>query len=252
MQKNKRLLGAFALFCLPITLHAKTLSYQWDTELCTYRAQYNSNQISKAQLDGSLAFTRLAGSVLLSAKSFVFEPTQIPTISLHKIDQDYQATKAKLTALSVLPAFGALKQRTLTRLEMEYTTNRLEAQALLGQPQVLLTAAYGQASLRYAQMLNHPSAEQRLKFWDQIHEEHIRAQEKLGNTGYRQMAQQRHAAQKASNAQAYAKVDFIQAWHNHLQWPNDAAHQQDTQTDWNRALIKAARFTQIKQECDEP
>jgi hypothetical protein len=219
-----------------------------------YLSRHNTTAIRSVKPSSMVAlpFTRLAGSVLLSAKSFVFEPTQIPTISLHKIDQDYQATKAKLTALSVLPAFGALKQRTLTRLEMEYATNRLEAQALLGQPQVLLTAAYGQASLRYAQMLNHPSAEQRLKFWDQIHEEHIRAQEKLGNTGYRQMAQQRHAAQKASNAQAYAKVDFIQAWHNHLQWPNDAAHQQDTQTDWNRALIKAARFTQIKQECDEP
>ena len=250
---NKNLLwGVIALLCFPTVLQAKMLSYQWDTELCTHQAQYNSNQISKAQLDGSLALTRLAGSVLLSAKSFVFEPAQIPTISLSKIDHDYQATKTKLTALMVLPAFAALKQRTLARLEMEYATNRLEAQALLGQPQVLLTAAYGQASLRYAQMLNHPSAEQRLKFWDQIHEEHIRAQEKLGNTGYRQMAQQRHAAQKASNAQAYAKVDFIQAWHNHLQWPNDAAHQQDTQTDWNRALIKAARFTQIKQECDEP
>jgi hypothetical protein len=252
MQNNNLFLGAVALLCLPATLQAKTLSYQWDTELCTYQAQYNSDQISKAQLDGSLAFTRLAGSVLLSAKSFVFEPAKISTLSLRKIDQDYQAIKAKLTALPVLPAFVALKQRTLARLEMEYATNRLEAQALLGQPQVLLTPAYGQASLRYAQMLNHPSAEQRLKFWDQIHEEHIRAQEQLGNTGYRKMAQQRHAAQKASNTQAYANIDFIQAWHNHLQWPDDAAHQQDTQTDWNRALIKAARFTQIQQECDEP
>jgi hypothetical protein len=250
---NKNLLwGVIALLCFPTVLQAKMLSYQWDTELCTHQAQYNSNQISKAQLDGSLALTRLAGSVLLSATSFVFEPAQIPTISLSKIDHDYQATKAKLTALMVLPAFAALKQRTLTRLEMEYATNRLEAQALLGQPQVLLTAAYGQASWRDAQMLNHPNATQRIQFWDQVVEAQIREQERLGNHHYRQMTERRHAQQKASNAQAYANVEFIRAWHNHLQSPNDAAHQQDTQTDWNRAFIKAARFTQIQQECDEP
>jgi len=252
MQKNKRLLGAFALFCLPITLQAKTLSYQWDTELCTYQARYNSAQISKVQLDGSLVFTRLAGSVLLSAKSFVFEPAQISTISLSKIDHDYQATQAKLQTTAVLPAFAALKQRTLARLEMEYATNRLEAQALLGQPQVLLTAAYGQTSWRYAQMLNHPNAMQRIRFWDQVIEAQIREQERLGNHHYRQMTERRHAQQKASNAQAYANVELIRAWHNHLQSPNDAAHQQDTQTDWNRAFIQAARFTQIQQECDEP
>lgn len=252
MQNNNMIGCLLTLLCLPATLQAKTLSYQWDTELCTYQARYNPAQISKAQLDGSLVFTRLAGSVLLSAKSFVFEPAQISTISLSAIDQDYQATKAKLRTTAVLPAFAALKQRTLARLEMEYATNRLEAQALLGQPHVLLTPSYGQASLRDAQMLNHPNAEQRIRFWDQVIEQQIQAQERLGNHAYRQMTERRHAQQKASNPQAYAKVELIRAWHNHLQWPHDAAHQQDTQTDWNRAFIQAARLSSIRQECDEP
>jgi len=251
--KNKKYAWALiTLSCLAPALHAQTLTYQWDTELCSYRAQYNAAQVSKAQLDGSLVFTRLAGSVLLSATSLVFEPAQLSSISLQAIDHEYRTTKTKLKATPVLAPFAALKQRTLSRLEFEYTTNRLEAQALLGQPQRLLTTAYGQASLRYAKMLNHPDAAQQIKLWNQLIEAQIREQEKLGNSGYRIIAQQRQARQSASNAQAYAKIDFIQAWHNHLQWPNTAIHQQDTRTDWNLAFIKAARLTHLKEECDEP
>lgn len=251
--KNKKYAWVLTtLLCLAPALHAQTLTYQWDTELCTYHAQYNAAQVSKAQLDGSLVFTRLAGSVLLSATSFVFDPAQVSSISLQAIHHEYQTTKAKLQATPVLAPFAALKQRTLSRLEFEYATNRLEAQALLGQPQRLLTAAYGQASLRYAKMLNHPDAAQRIKFWSQVIEAQIREQEKLGNSGYRTIAQQRQAQQNASNPQAYAKIDFIQAWHNHLQWPNAAIHQQDTRTDWNSSFIKAARLTHLQEECDEP
>lgn len=248
---NKNLLFTACLMgmlCSPHSL-AKIETLTWQTELCEYQGQYDSQRFSKKQLQDTLQLIQLSYSSHINAKSFAFKPEQIQEISVEKIDQDYQNTKKQLQQLQIIAVkeFQSLKSQQLKMLDQEYQHQRLTALAF-SQPQKILVQNYGQQCLMLAKALNAPDQKILLQNARQSLLRENQKQLKLGNSPefLAERLQRFDYNLTKSNASDYARIQLI------LEWTN-CANPLGNSSENLQEMFKQKAFIKTKEMyCDEP
>ena len=237
---------------------AKTQKYQWTDELCENEGYYDSSKVSKKNIDdGFKIFERLTRVNLSDyAPNTPKELRTLNNQSIDKLEKEYRQLNSQVESLSTIPKQPTLdmaffKDKLQQDITNEYQLQRLElmayldiAQALKAVPKVcqgyLLPLSQGSEKLQAA--------------WKNQTLEHIRQQEKFGNTGYRQLAMDRYRSEQAEDAVSYAKLNLVgYAWHNCL---NDYHSKQElTPEQVNKGQQTFEKFVfknTKKSECDEP
>ena len=237
---------------------AKAQKYQWTDELCENEGYYDSSKVSKRNIDdGFKIFERLTRVNLSDYAPKT--PKELRTLnnqSIDKLEKEYRQLDSQLESLSTpakqstldMAFFKGKLQQAITN---EYQLQRLELMAYLDIEKALKAAP--KVCQGYLLPLSQGS-EKLQAAWKNQTLEHIRQQEKFGNTGYRQLAMDRYRSEQAEDAVSYAKLNLVgYAWHNCL---NDYHSKQElTPEQVNKGQQTFEKFVfknTKKSECDEP
>ena len=200
---------------------AKIKKYQWADDLCENEAYYDASKISVQNIeDGFEIFERLTQVNLPSYAPYTpNELRELNNQSIGKLDKDYLQLSARVKRLTTIPKqmnfdMAFFKKKLQQDIINEYQLNRLGLIAYLDIGQALKTAP--KVCQEYLVPLTQ-SPEKLQSAWMSYTLEHIRQQEKIGNTDYRKNAMNRYRSEKAEDDVSYAKLDLVgYAWNNCL------------------------------------
>ena len=200
---------------------AKIKKYQWADDLCENEAYYDASEISVQNIeDGFEIFERLTQVNLPSYAPYTpNELRELNNQSIGKLDKDYLQLSARVKRLTTIPKqmnfdMAFFKKKLQQDIINEYQLNRLGLIAYLDIGQALKTAP--KVCREYLVPLTQ-SPEKLQSAWMSYTLEHIRQQEKIGNTDYRKNAMNRYRSEKAEDDVSYAKLDLVgYAWNNCL------------------------------------
>ena len=200
---------------------AKIKKYQWADDLCENEAYYDASEISVQNIeDGFEMFERLTQVNLPSYAPYTpNELRELNNQSIGKLDKDYLQLSARVKRLTTIPKqmnfdMAFFKKKLQQDIINEYQLNRLGLIAYLDIGQALKTAP--KVCQEYLVPLTQ-SPEKLQSAWMSYTLEHIRQQEKIGNTDYRKNAMNRYRSEKAEDDVSYAKLDLVgYAWNNCL------------------------------------
>lgn len=234
---------------------AKTQKYLWTDELCENEAYYDASKISVQNIeDGFEIFKRLTQVNLPSyAPSTPNELRQLNSQSIVKLEKDYLQLSTQVKRLTTIPKHSNFdmeffKKKLQQDITNEYQLNRLGLIAYLDIGQALKAAP--KVCQEYLVPLTQ-SPEKLQSAWMSYTLEHIRQQEKIGNTDYRKNTMNRYRSEKAEDEVSYAKLDLVgYAWHSCLN--NYHSKQELTPEQVNKGQHTFEKFVfknTIKSEC---
>ena len=237
---------------------AKTQKYQWTDELCENEGYYDSSTVSKKNIDdGFKIFERLTQVNLSNyAPNTPKELRDLNNQSIDKLEKEYRQLNNQVEGLSTIPKQPTLdmaffKGKLQQDITNEYQLQRLELMAYLDIEKALKAAP--KVCQGYLLPLTQGSDKLQAA-WKNQTLEHIRQQEKLANTGYRNIAMDRYRSEQAKDADSYAKLNLVgYAWHNCLN--NYHSKQELTPEQVNKGQQAFEKFVfknTKKSECEEP
>ncbi|OXL18736.1 hypothetical protein [Psychrobacter sp. DAB_AL32B] len=237
---------------------AKMKKYQWATELCENEAYYDASKISVQNIeDGFEIFKRLTQVNLPNYAPYTpKELRQLSSQSIGKLEKDYLQLSTQVERLTTIPKqtnfdMSFFKKKLQQDITNEYQLNRLGLMAYLDIGQALKAAP--KVCQEYLIPLNQ-SPEKLQAAWMSYTLEHIRQQEKIGNTDYRKNAMNRYRSEKAEDAVSYAKLGLVgYAWNNCLN--NHYSKQELNPEQVNKAqqvFEKIVFKNTIKSKCEMP
>lgn len=200
---------------------ANLTKYKWADELCENEAYYDASKISVQNIeDGFEIFKRLTQVNLPSYAPYTpKELRQLNSQSIAKLAKDYLQLSAQVKRLTTIPKqsnfdMEFFKKKLQQDITNEYQLNRLGLIAYLDIGQALKAAP--KVCQEYLVPLTQ-SPEKLQSAWMTYTLEHIRQQEKIGNTDYRKNTMNRYRSEKAEDEVSYAKLSLVgYAWHSCL------------------------------------
>lgn len=117
--------------------------FNWEAGLCEYKGLYDSSKYSKQQLENTLQFTQLAGSVLLKTDATVFNLGDIAQLSIDKLTKEYTQKFNYYKTLPVVPEpfWEDFKMKIIQSLKEEYDLKKITIEAY-SNPSVLKKTPY--------------------------------------------------------------------------------------------------------------
>lgn len=107
-------------------------TFRWELVQCAYTGTYDARRFSEAQLRDTLQLLQ-PGAFELPSSGTVWKHEDIAGLDLGVLDRQYDAIRARLQALAIVPvpAFGKLREALLEELGRVYRLTRVTWQAYL-------------------------------------------------------------------------------------------------------------------------
>lgn len=229
---------------------AQSQAISWDNDMCSFNAKFDSKKFTRQEVLNTVRFIE---------NPYPFAIPNTPAIeqdfSKYQVDaafkQEYLDLKRDVqqTKLVNLPIFQQLKENSLRNLDISYDI-MLRVSESYRDPSRLATPTYGQKCLAIAKQRSNVDSKQLISAWHTSVQQKIIEQNKLGNTSYAALAQQRFQQEMNSrHALNYAKQQLTDDWQN-CAVDYLPSNQQDETTDWYNILNKQIFNGSLKEQCD--
>lgn len=246
---NAKITAAIALSISAATAQAQR--YEWQDAICSLKGDFDGSKYTAAQIDDTReVFNRLTQVNLTSqTPNLATDIDSLSAQNLRALDKDYRQMRQHVSQLDVVPQAERFKKALLKDLSGEYNLNRLVLFAYLD-PATALKQSPAVCRHYITPFLQNERAVQDKWAWHV--EDRIQSQEKLGNVGFRELAEARYQDEKQQDAARYAKHDLLSyGLNNCANNERYNMHYQEVFDSWQR-VSKSLFGDSIQMVCDEP
>ncbi len=218
--------------------------FTWNTELCTNKGTYNTQQFTKVQLQNTYELCYAYNGILLEEDGVVLKKENLPKLDLNKLTAEYQQKLTMFTQMEVVntPYWQNIQQQKIKELTDEYDLKRLTLLSY-NNSAVLLDNRFSSICPDIIKVLNTKDTAALMQFWKAFSEK-----ESTKNGSPQEYMRRFYEKYHSADRVAYAKIELTAyGWWN-------AVNDQLVHITIDNKMIKQFNQLFIKKisKCDEP
>ncbi len=219
-------------------------TFNWHSGLCTHTGSYNPKKHTKEQLQNTLEFIQLSGSVLLNTDATAFQPGDIQKLSIEKLEEEYTKKKGNYQKKIVVaePIWENLKKQIIQALDEEYELKKITIQAF-SNPNTLLNSKFAPYCSDYVKALTSFDTTTLLNSWKKMSVAHSK-----NNANPKKFMEDFMLKYNSTDKMSYAKIELMTfGWWN-------CANSRIFHVSATEGRVKKFNqlFINIKSDCEEP
>ena len=217
-------------------------TFKWHTETCEHTGEYDASKFTDKQLKNT--WELWFNQVTLETSATVFKPEELPSLSMEKLNAEYNQKKKHFTEVELIPGeyWETLRKNKLHEIEDGYELRKITLQAFKN-PAMLKNNRFTADCSNYADALASNDTAVLYDAWDKFVQE-----QKEFNGNPDEFMRQYRIRSTSGQKKLYATIDLITfGWWNCANKKIRYMNRDETMENEFKKL-----FGSLKSECDEP